>query len=40
MYCSIWDMIDLNKYLNFVDYFTYVGMVLSKKHYGKTKKYH
>lgn len=40
MYCSIWDMIDMNRYLNFVDYFTYLGKVISKKHYGKTKKYH
>lgn len=40
MYCSIWDIIDMERYLNFVDYFTYLGKVFSKKHYGKTKKYH
>lgn len=40
MYYSIAEMLGLIRDLNAVDYFTYVGMVLSKKHYGKTKKYY
>ncbi|MFR0881361.1 MAG: hypothetical protein ACLSGN_07805 [Oscillospiraceae bacterium] len=39
MYCSVLEMLGCARDLNAVDYFTYAGMVLSKKHYGKTKKY-
>ncbi|MGN0621829.1 MAG: hypothetical protein ACI4I9_08170 [Porcipelethomonas sp.] len=40
MYCSIAETLGFSRDLNAIDYSTYVGMVLSKKHYGKTKKYH
>lgn len=38
MYSSILEMLALNLDMGAVDYFTYVSRVLSKKHYGKTRK--
>lgn len=40
MLYSFAEMLGFSRDLNAVDYFIYVGMVLSKKHYGKTKKYY
>lgn len=38
MYSSVSEMLALYLDMGAVDYFTYVGRVLSKKHYGKTRK--